>query len=159
MHCMAWHGIAWLCIALHCKPWPMHKAWSLPLQHDVHCHSACIVLDVRSFSGVQHTLLQESTEAVLAGLEGGAPSLLLQPSLPSNKATARAVHDALLATFQFGYMPPLRQAILITLQHPSHANQCYDEACNRPGCKGNRLEALPDGSYLFTIPHHKNLQR
>ncbi len=158
-HFMAWHGMASM-------PWPMHKAWSLPLQHDVHCHSACIVLDVHSFSGdvhsffgVQHTLLQESTEAVLAGLEGGAPSLLLQPSLPSSKATARAVHDALLATFQFGYMPPLRHAILITLQHPSHVNKCYDDACTRPGCKGNRLEALPDGSYLFTILHHKNLQR
>ena len=128
-------------------------------QHDGHCHIACIVMDVHSFSRVQHTLLQESTEAVLAGLEGGAPSLLLQPSLPSSKATARAVHDALLATFQFGYMPPLRQATLITLQHPRHVNKCYDEACTRPGCKGNRLEALPDGSYLFTIPHHKNLQR
>jgi len=132
---------------------------SLPPQHGGHCHNACIVAHVHSAFPGQHTLLQESTEAVLAGLEGGAASLILQPSLPSNQATARAVHDALLATFQFGYMPPLRQSIMITLQHPSHANQCYDEACNRPGCKGNRLEALPDGSYLFTIPHHKNLQR
>jgi hypothetical protein len=104
-------------------------------------------------------LLQESTEAVLAGLEGGAASLLLQPALPTNKGIARAVHDALLAAFHFGYMPPLRQACLITLQHPSHVNKCYDEACTMQGCKGNRLEALPDGSYLFTTPHHKNLQR
>jgi len=106
-----------------------------------------------------HSWLQESTEAMLGELQGGVASLLLQPSLPSNQATARAVHDALLAAFHFGYMPPLRQACLTTLQHPSHVSSCCDMACTRQGCKGNRLEAMPNGSYMMTLPHHKNMQR
>ena len=157
LHCMAWH-----CMALQaCHSCHGQCTRHGPCLFNMMCIATVLALCWMCVHSLECNtpLLQESTEAVLAGLEGGAPSLLLQPCLPSSKATARAVHDALLATFQFGYMPPLRHAILITLQHPSHVNKCYGEACTRPGCKGNRLEALPDGSYLFTIPHHKNLQR
>ena len=72
---------------------------------------------------------------------------------------AKAVHDALLATMCFGYMPPLRDnSVLLTITAPPFKG-CMHPDCQHQatGCRGNRVHPHPvSGRWLLDIHHHKN---
>jgi hypothetical protein len=54
---------------------------------------------------------------------------------------AGIVHDALMATMSFGYMPPMRDtSVLLTLTKPPHKG-CIHPDCQHKvtGCLGNRV--------------------
>ena len=72
---------------------------------------------------------------------------------------AKAVHNALLATMCFGYMPPLRHnSVLLNLTGPPHLG-CRHPDCQHKaaGCLGNRVHRHPtSGTWWLDIPHHKN---
>lgn len=64
----------------------------------------------------------------------------------SKLEAAGYVHDALLATTCFGYMPPMRDnSVLLTLNMPSHKTGCQHEDCQHKanGCLGNRVYEDP----------------
>jgi hypothetical protein len=74
----------------------------------------------------------------------------------------RAVHDAVLGAFNFGYFPPLRPQCIISMRHPvAVANDpgCKKPGCGRRGCQGNRLECREGGGFRVCLPHHKNAER
>ena len=81
----------------------------------------------------------------------------------SSPKVAWQLHDALLVAFNFGYMPPLRPSVIVTVRHHDAAlpcpSRCQAAGCSIKGCKGNRLELLPAGGYLLVLPHHKNARR
>ena len=75
---------------------------------------------------------------------------------------AKAVHNALLATMCFGYMPPMRHnSVLLTLTAPHHTAGCLHPDCQHRGgggggCQGNRVHKHPaTGSWWLRAPHHK----
>lgn len=72
---------------------------------------------------------------------------------------AGAVHNALLATMCFGYLPPLRDtSILLTITAPPH-HGCIHQDCQHmaSGCLGNRVfRHTTTGKWHLEVPHHKN---
>ena len=72
---------------------------------------------------------------------------------------AKSVHNALLATMCFGYMPPLRHnSVLLTITAPPH-HGCIHIDCQHKdvGCKGNRVyRHSTKGNWWLEVPHHKN---
>ena len=81
----------------------------------------------------------------------------------STPQVAWQLHDALLVAFNFGYMPPLRPSVIVTVRHHDAAlpcpSLCLAAGCSIRGCRGNRLELTPAGRYLLVLPHHKNARR
>jgi len=79
------------------------------------------------------------------------------------QAAGRMVHDALLAAFNFGYMPPIRPTCIITIKHPAMASTaaagCKEAGCTITGCQGNRLCKLEQGRWQLQLPHHKNARK
>ena len=72
---------------------------------------------------------------------------------------ATTVHNALLATMCFGYMPPLRHnSILLTLTSPPHLGCIHPDCQHRQaGCQGNRVYRHPTSNkWWLDAPHHKN---
>ena len=72
---------------------------------------------------------------------------------------AKHVHNALLVTMCFGYMPPLRHnSVLLTLTAPPHLG-CVHPDCQHKasGCLGNRVfRHHTTGTWWIDVPHHKN---
>jgi hypothetical protein len=51
--------------------------------------------------------------------------------------------QAALCCSMFGWVPPLRPSVLISLQHPDYKGPCLHPDCQHPlKCKGNRVEVL-----------------
>ena len=100
--------------------------------------------------------------AQLLALPGQVQALVAGTSSKAAVGAARALHDALLAAFNFGYMPPIRPSCIITIQHPAMvgvaASTCKGAGCIISGCLGNRLERQGAG-YRLVLPHHKNARR
>ena len=95
-------------------------------------------------------------------LAGGASTLRVGRSMARPAAfTAWKLHDALLVAFNFGYMPPIRPSVLISISHPTvecvRPDLCKAAGCTIKGCKGNRMEH--GSSYELWLPHHKNGRR
>lgn len=88
-------------------------------------------------------------------LAGGAQCMRIGPAAP----TAWKVHDALLVAFMFGYLPPIRPSVLISITHPAtervRPEVCKAVGCTLKNCKGNRIMRCPTG-YELHLPHHKN---
>jgi hypothetical protein len=88
--------------------------------------------------------------AEVAGMKAG--------TIPRLQA-AKTVHNALLATMCFGYMPPLRHnSVLLTLTAPPHLG-CIHPDCQhkQAGCQGNRVfRHLTSSKWWLDVPHHKN---
>ena len=74
-----------------------------------------------------------------------------------NPHTARLLHDAVLSSCMFGYLPPIRLSCIRSLQSPgTAAMQCLHPDCKEgQRCKGNRLEWRGDLLWIC-LPHHKN---
>ena len=74
---------------------------------------------------------------------------------------AAQVMNAALCALCFGYVPPIRPSIIISLVLPGYLGPCIHQDCQHPRCcKGNRLEYGPNGdSLLLVAPHHKNTKR
>jgi hypothetical protein len=74
------------------------------------------------------------------------------------QAAIEVMHAAML-TFFFGYMPPIRESIVISLQMPDYKGPCLHLDCQHPNtCKGNRLTWIGDeGNKTLELiaPHHK----
>lgn len=87
-------------------------------------------------------------------------ALIAVPAVNSvvSLGVARLFHDALLACFCFGYLPPVRLICLRTLQHPS-ARGCLHKGCRNQNCTGNRLHVMPDGSSLQLHLSHFKVER
>lgn len=91
--------------------------------------------------------------AALAEVEG------MKAGTVTRMQAAKVVHNAMLATMCFGYMPPLRHnSVLLHLTGPPHAG-CIHPDCQhkQAGCLGNRVHKHPTtGIWWLDIPHHKN---
>ena len=107
-------------------------------------------------------LISKATAAVQA-LPGREWAFASRPGDVQVKAAARLVHDAVLAAFNFGYMPPIRPTCVISIRHPSMATTsgsgCHEAGCTIHGCKGNRLEKVASGRWQLHLPHHKNARK
>ena len=83
----------------------------------------------------------------------------MKAGVTSRLDAAKSVHNALLVTMCFGYMPPLRHnSVLLTLTAPPHLG-CVHPDCQHKasGCLGNRVfRHHTYGSWWLDIPHHKN---
>lgn len=92
-------------------------------------------------------------QAALAEVDG------MKAGIVPRVQAARTVHNALLATMCFGYMPPLRNnSVLLNLTGPPHLG-CIHPDCQHKasGCLGNRVHRHPStGTWWLEIPHHKN---
>jgi hypothetical protein len=85
--------------------------------------------------------------------------------------TAVQVMHAAMCCFIFGFVPPLRPSIVISLQLPGYEGPCCWAGCNIQGCQGNRLEWVAASSsssssssgggraLRLVAPHHKNSSR
>lgn len=71
-------------------------------------------------------------------------------------AAAKGVHNALLATMCFGYMPPIRDnSLLLTITHPPFVGCTHQDCQHRhTGCTGNRV-FKHNGAWVLEAPHHK----
>lgn len=77
----------------------------------------------------------------------------------SRLEAATAVHNALLATMCFGYLPPLRDcSVLLTITAPPHQGCVHPDCQHRAaGCLGNRVyKQKSTGKWVLHVPHHKN---
>jgi hypothetical protein len=82
---------------------------------------------------------------------------LLEQEGPRTMEVARMVHDALLASIMFGWIPSLRPTCVRTLVGPSHVGECHlGKGCKRGAqCKGNQVIGNGGQGYTIHIPHHK----
>ena len=73
---------------------------------------------------------------------------------------ARDLHDALLACFMFGWLPPTRSRCIRTLTGPHSSGPCSEEGCTLRGCQGNRVHSVPGqpGKLRLHLPHHKTVK-
>jgi hypothetical protein len=86
-------------------------------------------------------------------------------------AKALQVMHAAACCFMFGFVPPLRPSVLLSLQVPSYTGPCKWKGCQDSMCRGNRLEWVhlgPSSSNPVVVqqqqlrlvaPHHKNSTR
>jgi hypothetical protein len=111
-------------------------------------------------------LLKEVQHVVDAAMQ--ALSIKEQQGGPNTVALAAQVMNAALCALLFGYVPPIRPSILISLVMPTHKGPCIHPDCQYPlTCKGNRLELCQQAegetgggqSMLLVAPHHKNTKR
>ena len=66
---------------------------------------------------------------------------------------ARYVHDVLLASLLFGYLPPLRISSLLAVTFDGQG--CAKRHCRVESCLGNRLEVGATGLLGLVLEHHK----
>lgn len=98
----------------------------------------------------------------MALLPAGADVFLTAPPRdPALLVAARKVHDAVLASFNFGYLPPIRPSCICSIVHPSFIGtnslqSCSAAGCKVRGCQGNHLEHLGGKDFKLVLPHHKN---
>ena len=90
--------------------------------------------------------------------------LTAPPRDPLHMLSALMVHDAVLASFNFGYLPPIRPSCICSIVHPqlignNPHRSCSDAGCQVRGCRGNYLEHLGGHDFKLVLPHHKNQQR
>ncbi|KAK9812659.1 hypothetical protein WJX72_001473 [[Myrmecia] bisecta] len=76
-------------------------------------------------------------------------------------ATARGLHDVLIAGMLGGYLPPTRASCVMTLMKPTSLQRfCQEQGCDLEGCLGNRLFWATDAQgakmLKLDLPHHKN---
>lgn len=97
--------------------------------------------------------VEEVRQAALSEVEG------MRAGSISRLQASKSVHNALLATMCFGYMPPLRHnSVLMTITAPPHFG-CVHSDCQhkQAGCLGNRIFRHPTtGKWWLDVPHHKN---
>lgn len=78
----------------------------------------------------------------------------------SRREAAALVHDALLACFFFGYLPPLRPSCVLATVGPHYQGPCTHPDCQHPSlCAGNRVLAArgaAPGQWQLVFSHHKN---
>jgi hypothetical protein len=86
-------------------------------------------------------------------------------------AKAVQVMHAAACCFLYGFVPPLRPSVVLSLQVPTYTGPCRWPGCQDSSCKGNRLEWLPLGAssssptvvqqqqLRLVAPHHKNSTR
>lgn len=81
-------------------------------------------------------------------------------SHPGTPATARLVHDALLACMCWSHLPPLRGRDLYTLQVSYMDHICSERYCRGGGdCEGNFIyQGDTPGVYGMQLSHHKNVK-
>jgi len=122
--------------------------------------------------------LRAQALAALAGLLSSSPQQQQQQQQHQQVAiqeleVAGMVHDALFACMCFGYLPPLRSSILLTLTFLSGGRsgdgQQQQQLCIHPdcqkhlqasGCKGNRVfKDTASGRWRLEVVHHKNSPR
>jgi len=101
-----------------------------------------------------------------------ASNMLPGPSTSSNptREDAITIMEACLCCGLYGYLPPLRPSILITLQRPGYQGPCLWPNCQlKHSCLGNRLEweqqpgaagsssnsSANLGKLRLVAPHHK----
>ena len=58
--------------------------------------------------------------------------------------TAWAMHEECMRQTTYGYTPPTRASVIISLQHPDHTS-CLQPGCKKQDCKGNRVERVEGG--------------
>lgn len=93
-----------------------------------------------------HVLTQKK-----AALEAQCTSL---PRL--SHAQARSLHDVALACTLFGWLPPQRGQVLMSMLPPWHAQRCPHPDCKDAVCSGNSLRTTADPARLrLQLPHHK----
>lgn len=119
-------------------------------------------------SQLGHLMPRESPDVQLPGAQQVVRAIdnlrvkavhALPPSaIPVGLRQARLFHDALLACFCFGYLPPIRLICLRTLQNP-WAKGCQHRGCKNQKCTGNRLHIMPDGQSLQLHLSHFKVER
>jgi hypothetical protein len=103
---------------------------------------------------------ERAIEEVDQQMAGGEPG-----GMPDGEVmfrAVRAVHDAVLGAFNFGYFPPLRPSCIVSMRHPEAVAirpGCQRLGCRRAACQGNRLHRREDGGFRVCLPHHKNAER
>jgi hypothetical protein len=55
----------------------------------------------------------------------------------------------------YGYTPPTRASVIISLQHPDHTS-CLQLGCKKHDCKGNRVERVEGGVCPTLLACHDN---
>lgn len=66
------------------------------------------------------------------------------------------LHDVALACTLFGWLPPQRGQVLMTLLPSCHEGPCPSPDCRQGACGGNRLRCSADPTRLrLEVPHHK----
>jgi len=92
-----------------------------------------------------------------------AAALVQQQAEPDDEpvvSTAVQVMHTIMCCFLFGFVPPLRPSIVVSLQLPSWEGGCTMQGCKIQDCKGNRLERVQGSTDLRLVaPHHKNSNR
>ena len=86
-------------------------------------------------------------DRVLASL-GNVPSLSVEQ--------ARDVHEVFMACLMYGYVPPVRPCVIMTLIGPTTFVNCPHPDCHFSNCSGNTIRyVLGSDTYHFHVPHHK----
>lgn len=71
-----------------------------------------------------------------------------------SKSVSRQQHNMLLVDCLSGFLPPTRLSCIRSIKIPSAARSpCKDPDCDRPGCRGNRLELMEN----FYVPSINSL--
>jgi hypothetical protein len=91
------------------------------------------------------------------------------PRRPPTAEVAATVQAALMCCMCFGYLPPIRTSVLLSLVPYTYKGPCTNPNCQHPAmCSGNRVERTvlfdaarnPVGkTYSIFAPHHKNEAR
>lgn len=79
------------------------------------------------------------------------------------ETAARFLMQALFCCTSFGYLPPIRPSVLLSLQHPGYTGPCMHKDCQHPSvCPGNTLQweegtGNNSGKPMLRLhaPHHK----
>lgn len=70
---------------------------------------------------------------------------------------ARSLHDLLLASTVFGYLPPIRLSCIRSLMLLGYDGPCHKPDCiNGSSCHGNQLRCNGNAPLHMHLPHHKN---
>ena len=70
---------------------------------------------------------------------------------------ARSLHDLLLASTVFGYLPPIRLSCIRSLMLLGYDGPCHKPDCiNGSSCHGNQLRCNGNAPLHMYLPHHKN---
>lgn len=96
---------------------------------------------------LQTKLEQEATAVVAARHARQLPAIRLQGAM--------VIHDAVMFSFMFGYLPPSRVGSIIAIHPPDFKGKCTDRDCqDKDRCQGNKVYDGEDGVSLH-LPHHK----
>lgn len=149
------------------------QQWLLTLYKQAKKNLVPICKDDRSTKRASKSLPPHILTRILVGIVEDADIKTLLYSLwlyggmhgppPTPKVElAIIMHNALFAAMFWGYIPPLRPSIVMSLMVPTTSQRaCPHPSCQRPElCKGNRLEWINNKKGIrFIIPHHKNTKR